>query len=78
MWGMASPLRDYETELGEALHRRGDPMTTQDFLAVLQEVEGGPTEALTAGERAFLLADTDLTEADLSRHGRAATLLAVL
>lgn len=52
-------------------------MTAEDFLAVLQEVEGGPTEALTAGERAFLLADTDLTEADLSPNGRAATLVAL-
>jgi hypothetical protein len=74
---MAGPLSDYETELQDALHRRGDPMTLRDFLAVLQEIGGGPTEALSAGERSFLLTHTDLAEDDLSADARRASLLMV-
>ncbi len=68
--GWMADLPDgYEAELERALHRRGDPMTAREFLSVLAEVSGVATEPLSAGERAFLLDNTDLTEADLSSAG---------
>lgn len=61
-------------ELEQALHRRGDPMSLEDFLSVLGEATGH-SEALTAGERNFLLDHTDLEPADLSEEVRAQTRL---
>lgn len=71
--GMGTPTFSYVTELGEALHRRGDPMSPQDFLSVLQEVGGSQGEALSAGERDFLLRYTDVAEIDLTDEARAAS-----
>lgn len=57
-------------ELEQALHRRGDPMSVEDFLGVLGEV-AGHAEALSVGERDFLLKNTELDPEDLSTDARA-------
>ncbi|WP_344033659.1 hypothetical protein [Paeniglutamicibacter psychrophenolicus] len=69
---------DYEAGLDQALRRRGGPMSAQDFITVVEEVTNISAEPLTAGEVDFLMKHTDLTEADLSPHGRAKTHLRVL
>ena len=46
---------EFEYEVDRALRRRGDPMTTHEFLAVLEEVTSIAVEPLTAGEHAFLM-----------------------
>ena len=74
---MTSAAFDRVSALDENLHRRGDPMSTRDFLAVLHEVSGLASEPLTASERAFLLEHTDLREEDLTEEARAATSTAV-
>lgn len=74
---MSTPAHGYVAELGRALERRGRPMTSEDFLAVLQEI-GGQSEPLTSGERSFLLEHTELTESDLTDDARAETRLQVL
>lgn len=68
----------FESRVDRALHRRGDPMSAEDFLAVLEEVTSITVEPLTAGERDFLMKNTDLTEADLGSRGHATTHLRVL
>lgn len=70
---MGSTAFDYSTQLGEALRRRGNPMDADEFLAVLQEASGAPAEALTEGEREFLLQNSDLDESDLTSEARAST-----
>lgn len=69
---------EFEYEIDRALHRRGDPMTTHEFLAVLEEVTSIAVEPLTAGEHAFLMKNTDLTDADLDSSGHVATNLRVI
>lgn len=68
----------FESRVDRALHRRGDPMSTDDFLAVLEEVTSIAVEPLTAGERDFLMNNTDLTETDLSSRGHTTAHLQVL
>lgn len=52
-------------------------MTGERPDAALRGIGGGPVEALSAGERSFLLTHTDLTAEDLTADARAATLVAV-
>lgn len=59
--------------LGQALHRRGDPMSAKDFLDVLDEISTVSSEPLSSGERAFLLQHTELTTDDLAGSARTAT-----
>jgi len=68
----------FEYEVDRALHRRGDPMSAHEFLAVLEEVTSIAVEPLTAGEHDFLMKNTDLEEPDLDPGGRVATNLRVL
>lgn len=67
----------FESEIDRALHRRGNPISTHEFLAVLEEATGISAEPLTLGEREFLLNNTDLVEADLASDGQTATNLVV-
>lgn len=68
----------FESQLERALHRRGDPMTSHDFLTVLEEITNIAAEPLTAGEQEFLMKNTDLEESDLESRGRVTTNLRVL
>lgn len=67
----------FESKVDRALHRRGDPMSTHEFLAVLEEITSIAAEPLTAGEHDFLLENTDLEEADLGSGGRVTTNLRI-
>ncbi|WP_026819389.1 MbcA/ParS/Xre antitoxin family protein [Arthrobacter castelli] len=53
-------------------------MSPQDFLAILQEIGGGQSEALSAGEREFILGHTDLTETGLTDEARTASRMKAL
>lgn len=64
-------------ELERALHRRGDPLSVEQFLDVVAE-SVAPSAALTQGERSFLLEHTDLEPGDLGDEARARTRLARL
>lgn len=68
----------FESQVDRALRRRGTPISTQEFLAVLEEVSSIAVEPLTAGEQDFLLRNTDLTEAGLPPRSLVATNLKVL
>ncbi|HJX78121.1 hypothetical protein [Glutamicibacter sp.] len=68
----------FESEVDRALHRRGDPMSAHDFLAVLEEVTSIAAEPLTSGEHDFLMENTDLEESELSPEGRVTTNMRVL
>lgn len=68
---MSSATYDFTARLGEALERRGNPLTADALMDVLREASDSTTEALSAGEREFLLENTDLTEEDLTSEARA-------
>ena len=68
----------FESEVDRALHRRGNPMSAHDFLAVLEEVTIIAVEPLTSGEHDFLMENTDLQASDLSSEGHKATNIRVL
>jgi len=70
---MSSAIHEYTARLEGALERRGNPLTVDALLDVLREASGSTSEALSAGERAFLLETTDLTEQDLTPQARAAS-----
>lgn len=55
------------------MERRGNPLTIDALLDILREASVSTSEALSAGERAFLLETTDLTEQDLTPQARAAS-----
>jgi hypothetical protein len=67
---MTSTADGFVTDLDDALQRRAYPMTTPEFVAVLQEVSGFTSESVTAGERSFLLADPEVTADDLTPAAR--------
>lgn len=69
---MSSATYDFTARLEEALDRRGNPLSADALLDVLREASDSTTEALSAGEREFLLETTDLTDADLTAEARAA------
>lgn len=69
---MMEPLEDLE----QALHRRGDPMSADDFLAVLAELGGG-SEPLTFGETQFLIEQGGLEAGDLTEDARQQTRLRI-
>lgn len=68
----------FESEVDRALHRRGDPMSAHDFLAVLEEVTSIAVEPLTSGEHDFLMENTDLQASDLSSEGHRSTNIRIL
>lgn len=70
---MNSATYDFTARLVEALGRRGSPLTADALLDVLREASDSTTEALSAGEREFLLENTDLTDEDLTPEARAAS-----
>lgn len=75
---MSTAAFEYSARLEAALDRRGNPLTVQALLDIVQEASTSSSEALSAGERSFLLEHTDLTEDDLTPSTRAATQLAVV
>src|SRR5699024_12167633 len=70
---MSSAIHEYTARLEGALERRGNPLTVDALLDILREASDSTSEALSAGERAFLLETTDLTEEDLTPQARAAS-----
>lgn len=68
---MSSATNDFTARLEVALDRRGNPVTADALLDVLREASDSTTEALSAGEREFLLENTDLTDEDLTAEARA-------
>lgn len=68
---MSSATFDFTARLEEALDRRGNPLTAGALMDVLREASDSTTEALSAGEREFLLENTDLTDEDLTSEARA-------
>lgn len=70
---MSSAIHEYTARLEGALERRGNPLSVDALLDILREASGSTSEALSAGERAFLLETTDLTEQDLTPQARAAS-----
>lgn len=69
---MSSGTHEYTARLEGALERRGNPLTVDALLEILREASVSTSEALSAGERDFLLESTDLTEQDLTPQARAA------
>lgn len=63
---MSTAAFDHVPRLRSALDRQGSSMSVDEFLNVLRQVAAPESEALTAGERDFLLETTDLTEDDLT------------
>ena len=74
---MSTAEFDRLPRLLSALDRQGNPMSVAEFLDVLKQVAAPRSEALTAGERDYLLENTDLTEKDLSSEGLAAARLRI-
>lgn len=72
---MSSAVVNPSDELERALQRRGEPITSREFLEILREISGLSAEPLTLGERDFLLEHTELTESDLTEHSRTGTRL---
>lgn len=70
MMFMSSATHDYTARLEEALDRRGNPLTVEVLLDVLREASDSTAESLSAGEREFLLENTDLDESDLTPKAR--------
>lgn len=71
MVSMSSATHEYSARLEDALERRGNPLSVDVLLEILHEASETTAEALSAGEREFLLASTDLVEDDLTPEGRA-------
>src|SRR5699024_767167 len=71
---VGSPAHEYTVRLESALERRGNPLSVDALLDILREASESTSEALSEGERAFLLESTDLPEADLTPQARAASL----
>ena len=63
---MSGAAYDFEGQLEDALTRRGFARDVDAILAAFDEVGASTSEALTAGERDFLLEHTDLTEEELT------------
>ncbi len=74
---MSSATYEYSARLESALQRRGNPVTVDALLDILREAGESTSEALSAGEREFLLDSTDLVEADLTTQARAASAVRV-
>ncbi|ATG50388.1 hypothetical protein CFK38_01755 [Brachybacterium vulturis] len=70
---MSGATHEYTARLEGALERRGNPLTVDALLDILREASESTSEALSAGERSFLLETTDLTEEDLAPQARAAS-----
>lgn len=70
---MTSATYGYTARLEDALERRGSPLTVDAFLDILREASETTSEALSAGERSFLLENTELTAEDLTPQARAAS-----
>lgn len=70
---MSNATYGYALRLEGALERRGSPLSVDAFLDILREASETTSEALSAGERSFLLENTDLTEEDLTPQARAAS-----
>lgn len=63
---------DHTERLASALNRRGNPLSVNAFLDILREMSDPASEALSAGEREFLLEATELTEEELSPQAQEA------
>lgn len=63
---MSTEAFDHTKRLETALSRRGNPLSVDAFMDILREMSDPGSEPLSAGERDFLLATTDLSEEDLS------------
>src|SRR5699024_11116046 len=68
---MSSPAHEYTTRLESALERRSNPLSVDALLDILREASESTSEALSAGEPAFVPGSTDRIEADLTPQARA-------
>lgn len=75
MSDMSSALANPSDELERALQRRGEPITSREFLDILGEISDLSAEPLTLGERDFLIEHTELSESDLTEQSREGTRL---
>lgn len=69
---MSTEAFDRTERLETALSRRGNPLSVDAFMDILREMSDPSSEPLSAGERDFLLATTDLSEEDLSAESHEA------
>lgn len=74
---MSEAAFDYLSRLQSALDRKNNPMSVDAFLDVLKQIAAPESEALTVGERDFLLENTDLTEDELSSDSLEAARLSI-